>query len=433
MKLRACHAMGSRLRSALGLTVIAAWGAAALFACAGPDPVAERAKLDSGEPRTSVDANVDAGTDASVRVPLAELGRHLFYDKRLSFNETTSCASCHEQSKAFSDGKATPKGATGQILSRNSQTLFNLEERATYTWGNPTLTTLERQANVPIFADIVIELGATGHERTILQRIAVDPTYERLFRAAFGTGVELATFPQITSAIAEFERTLISRESPYDRFLAGDATALDESAKRGRELFFSETCECYHCHDGRDLTSSIRTATGAYRGSFANTGLYDVDGRGSYPSENTGLFEITENPSDMGKFRVPSLRNVEVSAPYMHDGTIASLEDVIAHYARGGRLVTGGPTAGDGAKSRLKDPLVRGFTLSDTDTAALVAFLRSLTDAAFLRDPRHANPWPSDRTDASADAIGRDGAADVVEVDAQPDGGTLDASDSNPP
>jgi cytochrome c peroxidase len=116
------------------------------------------------------------------------------------------------------------------------------------------------------------------------------------------------------------------------------------------------------------------------------------EGHGLAP--NTGLYDLTDDPADMGKFRVPSLRNVAVTAPYMHDGSIATLEGVLDHYARGGRLLTSGPNAGDGAANRHKDSLVRGFALTPEERSDLLAFLASLTDETFLTDPRFANPWP---------------------------------------
>jgi cytochrome c peroxidase len=126
---------------------------------------------------------------------------------------------------------------------------------------------------------------------------------------------------------------------------------------------------------------------------FHNTGLYNLDGEGAYPEGNRGLYEITFEPGDMGRFRAPSLRNVAVTAPYMHDGSIATLSEVVDHYARGGRLVAEGPFAGDGAESPLKSEFVQGFELAETEKADLVAFLEALTDPDFLANPAFSNPW----------------------------------------
>ena len=125
---------------------------------------------------------------------------------------------------------------------------------------------------------------------------------------------------------------------------------------------------------------------------YHNTGLYNIDGKGAYPEPNTGVYHVTGTPSDMGHFKAPTLRNVAVTAPYMHDGSIATLDEALDHYAAGGRTIASGPNAGDGNLSPLKDPVIRPFSLSDQDRADLIAFLNSLTDDAFLHDPRFGPP-----------------------------------------
>jgi cytochrome c peroxidase len=199
----------------------------------------------------------------------------------------------------------------------------------------------------------------------------------------------------VIAALASFQRTLISGDSPFDRyFYRGDKGALSASAKRGMALFNDHRLECYHCHEGFNYTSAVRTRDGeAWKDSFFNTGLYNIDGKGGYPADDPGLMEVTEDPADMGKFRVPTLRNVEVTAPYMHDGSIATLEEVIDHYAAGGRTVHAGPNAGDGSKSPLRSRQVSGFSITLQEKADLVEFLKSLTDRSFLTNPRHANPF----------------------------------------
>jgi len=127
---------------------------------------------------------------------------------------------------------------------------------------------------------------------------------------------------------------------------------------------------------------------------FHNTGLYNLAGQLSYPSPNTGVFEITHRPSDVGKFKAPTLRNIAVTAPYMHDGSVSTLRDVIAHYAAGGRTITDGPYQGVGRQNPNKSSTIRGFSLSDAEQDDLIAFLESLTDEDVLRDPRFADPWP---------------------------------------
>ena len=168
---------------------------------------------------------------------------------------------------------------------------------------------------------------------------------------------------------------------------------MSEAAQRGMELFFSERTECYHCHGGFLFTNAVRTAARPEPvPAFFNTGLYDVDGTGSYPTGNQGLYEFTGDPSDRGRFRVPSLRNVAVTAPYMHDGSIATLAEVVATYSAGGRNVTEGEHAGDGRHNANKDALVFPLELDEGEQADLVAFLEALTDEALMGAPRSAAP-----------------------------------------
>ena len=285
-----------------------------------------------------------------------ELGRRLFYDERLSANETMACASCHDQARAFTDGEVTPRGSTGHVLPRNAMSLTNVAYLSLFTWANPKL------------AD--------------------------LFARAFPRDDDPVTVANVARALATFERTLISGDSPYDRyFYGGDESALSPAARRGLELFFSERAECYHCHAGLTFTTSFRTATSEPGPpDFQNTGLYNLDGAGAYPTGNGGLYEFTGDPADMGKFRVPTLRNVALTAPYLHDGSAATLAEVVALYAAGGRVIDDGPNAGDGRTHPNKSPLVRATDLTAQDQADLVAFLESLTDETFVHDPRFGPP-----------------------------------------
>ena len=268
-----------------------------------------------------------------------ELGRHLFYDKRLSVDDSMSCATCHEQARAFSDSRTTPTGVTGDPHPRNGMSLANVAYLPVLTWSNPLLTRLEHQALIPMFGESPVEMGLAGRERELFARLGADPAYPAMFRQAFperdGT-IDLGT---ITKALAAFQRTLISADAPYDRYRYGrKADAISPSARRGEALFFSERLECFHCHGGVHLTDNLVHSRKPFAEfTFHNTGLHDRDGKGAYPADNVGLIEHTGRPEDMGRFRTPSLRNVAVSAPYMHDGSIADLAGVIAHYAAGGR------------------------------------------------------------------------------------------------
>jgi cytochrome c peroxidase len=323
-----------------------------------------------------------------------ELGRYLFYDTRLSGNGTMSCSSCHLQALAFSDGVARPLGSTGDMHPRNSMTLTNSAYSATLTWANPNLLTLERQIPIPMFGEHPVEMGITGNEARVLDRLRQDELYRQMFAAAFPNDADPFTFNNVTLSLSSFVRTLISGNSSYDLYLRGDQDALSESAKRGMALFFSESLECHHCHTGFNMTLSSVTANSTFdERPFFNTGLYNIGGTGAYPPDNTGIHEITNNPADMGRFRPPTLRNIALTAPYMHDGSIATLTEVIRFYEDGGRLITEGEYAGDGRVNPYKNGFVSGFSLNDDEIADLVAFLESLTDEQFITDPRFSDPF----------------------------------------
>lgn len=370
-----------------------AW--AALAACAREDttPASRDGdyewRLPAGFPKPNVPA------DNPMSQAKVELGRRLFFDKRLSGNSTFSCASCHDPKKAFTDGRAQAVGATGEEHPRGAMSLANVGYANALTWANDLLPALEQQALVPMFGEAPVELGLAGQEDAMLARLRAEPMYTDLFPRAFPDDAAPITLDHVVKAIATFERTLVSGNSPYDRFVYGhDASALDASAQRGRDLFFSERCECFHCHGNFNFSDNLSHAgTVISEIAFHNTALYNVDGQGAYPAPSRGLIDISGKPSDMGRFKAPTLRNIALTAPYMHDGSIATLEEVIDHYARGGRKIEGGPNAGDGAKSPLKSEFLRGFLVSDSERADLVHFLESLTDPDFSNDPRFSDPW----------------------------------------
>lgn len=322
------------------------------------------------------------------------LGRYLFYDTRLSGNSAQSCATCHQQRLAFTDGRPRSIGSTGDVHPRNAPSLVNVAWFSTLTWANPLLTELEKQIPIPMFGEFPVELGITGKEQEVLDRLRADPRYRQMFAAAFPGEAEPITWKNIVYALATFVRGLVSFDSAYDRYLAGDRTALSPSAVRGMQMFFSEELECHHCHTGFNLSAST-TFSGAVfiERPFFNTGLYNIDGKGAYPPDNQGVKELTNDPTDMGRFRPPSLRNVALTAPYMHDGSMATLEEVIRFYERGGRKIARGPYAGDGRLSPLKNGLVSGFTLTDAQRQDLIAFLESLTDWRVVTDPRFSDPF----------------------------------------
>lgn len=280
-----------------------------------------------------------------------ELGRRLFFDARLSRTGDVACASCHKQENAFADPRRVSEGVEGRLGTRNAPPLFNLAWNTSFFWdgGAPTL---EHQAIGPIVNPLEMDMRMED----VVSRVAADASYVSQFEDAF----EQKPSPEgVTQALASFMRTLVSGDSRYDRFQAGDETALTDAEQRGRNLFFSERAECFHCHVGFNLT---------------NNGFHNNGARPDDP--DLGRERITERPSDRGKFKVPSLRNVAVTAPYMHDGSLETLEDVVEHYAKGGQ---GHPNT---------DPTLHPLALTAQEKADLVAFLRALTDETFIEDPR---------------------------------------------
>ena len=304
-----------------------------------------------------------------------ELGEQLFFDPKLSFNNSLACASCHLPEFAFAEPKQKAIGATGQILRRNTQALVNVAYNSNLTWAHSGLNSIEQQILIPMFGEDPIELGITGHEQEILQRFAQAP-YVELFNAAFGD--DGVSFQKIVWALASYVRSLISLNSAFDRYAyQAQDDAMSESALRGMELFFSEKLECFHCHGGFNFTQSSQHQNQRLDlRPFHNTGLYNIDGAGTFPVEDQGLIEITLNKDDMGRFRAPTLRNVAMTAPYMHDGSLDTLNQVIDFNANGGR--------GEGITSPYKSTFVKGFTLTKDEKNELLAFLDSLTDKDFL-------------------------------------------------
>lgn len=320
------------------------------------------------------------------------LGRRLFYDKRLSIDGTYACASCHEQSRAFTDGRAHAIGATGEQHPRSAMSLANVAYATSLQWADPQLRTLEAQAAGPMFNEHPIEMGLKGREAEVVRALTADDAYRAAFARAFPGEADAVSIDNVQRAIASFERTLISGRSAFDhRVFDDDRTAMSPAALRGMEVF--TRVGCGRCHSGINFSGPVAVAgREPPQPLFANTGLYNTDGKGRYPDTAPGLAAATKRESDHGRFRVPTLRNVAVTAPYMHDGSIASLEQVIDHYAAGGRQAPLGPAV----RNRYRDPLIEPLRISQAEGADLIAFLDSLTDERFLSDPNLAPPKARD-------------------------------------
>lgn len=273
---------------------------------------------------------------------IVRLGERLFFDPILSGDRTVSCGSCHLPDLAFSDGEAVSVGIAGRRALRNSPSLVNVAY-APRLFHDGGAATLEGQVIAPM--ENPDEMDADLGE--VMDRLAGDPGYAAAFVAAFGEGPSLRT---MTRAIAAFERTIRSGGSRYDRFVRGDAHALTPPEQRGLALFEGRG-GCRSCHAGALFTSF----------GFEHNGL-------TATPADSGRARITLDPADHGRFRVPSLRNVARTGPWMHDGRLEALSDVIDHYDRGG----------DGARGQ--DPRIRPLSLTSDEKADLEAFLRSLDD-----------------------------------------------------
>jgi cytochrome c peroxidase len=279
------------------------------------------------------------------------LGRRLFYDPVLSADSTRSCGSCHAPHLAFSDSTAVSLGIDSRAGTRNAPTLANVayQKKLLREGGVPTL---EMQILVPIQEHNEFDFNIL----LVAERLQKMPEYVAMAEKAYGRTPDAFV---ITRSIAAFERTLLSGDSPYDQYsFQGKNNALSMAEKRGLELFQSERLNCSKCHSGFLFTNQ----------EFTNNGLYEI-----YP--DSGRIRLTGLESDRGVFKVPSLRNIALTAPYMHDGSLTTLEAVIDHYQTGGKPHPN------------KSPLLKPFALTVEERADLIVFLRSLTDEIFVKNP----------------------------------------------
>jgi cytochrome c peroxidase len=317
------------LRQSLAPILVGAFMALATFARAGDF----HWRLPPGFPEPVVPAD-NPMSEAKVA-----LGRALFADPRLSVSGRHSCQSCHEPARAFTDGMARSRGATGELLALNAPTLLNVAYNASYGWQDPRVRTLEQQMLGPLLHPL--ELGLAGRETRVAGDLAADADMLRAFRAAFPHERHPVTLANVILAIAAFERTLIAGGSAFDRYVfRGEHGALDETQKQGMALFFSRA-GCSSCHGGINFAGAwVDRDHPEAEPVFVDTG--------------TGV-----------AVRVPTLRNLGATGPYLHDGRLATVEDVIAHYER----LAADPHA---------DPRLRRAPLTTEERRALREFLRSL-------------------------------------------------------
>lgn len=282
------------------------------------------------------------------------LGKKLFFDTRLSKDNSISCATCHLPELAFTDGRRVSEGIEHRPGKRNAPSLANVAYHPYLTREGGVLT-LEMQILVPVQEHAEFDFNMVQ----IAERLSNDETYAKESIEAYGRPLDPFV---ITRAIGCFERTLISGNSRYDQFLNGNRFSLSAAEKRGRDLFFSKRLECSSCHGGFNFSNYA----------FENNGLYQH-------YDDPGRFRLTGIDADLALFKVPSLRNVEITGPYMHDGSIESLEDVVAHYNKGGE------------DHVHKNALIKPLNLTEGEQHDLVAFLKSLTDHEFISNPKFKN------------------------------------------
>jgi cytochrome c peroxidase len=276
------------------------------------------------------------------------LGRRLFFETRLSVTGHYSCASCHDPARSYTDGRAHAVGATGAVMAHSSMALINVAYNLSYGWQQPQISSLEAQMRQPLFNRHPVEIGMGGREREVSAALGADAGYAREFAAVFGGPISVA---HIIGAIAAFERTLIAGHSAFDAYVfEGRHDALSPAAKRGMALFFSSRIGCAGCHSGFNFSGNWRDRAGP-------------TGKAGFADDGLGI----------GPVRIPTLRNIALTAPYMHDGRFATLDAVLDHYQRIGRLASGAP----GGRH---DPRLKAFTLSGNERDELMAFLASLTE-----------------------------------------------------
>lgn len=325
--------------------------------------------------------------DNPMTVDGVQLGRRLFYDPILSGDSTQSCASCHLPQGSFTDNRTVSVGIDGIAGRRSAMSLLNIAYATNGLFWDGRSMTLETQALLPV--EDPIEMHNTW--TNVISKLKTHPTYPELFRKAFGIkNTKEITKELAAKAIAQFERILISSgTSKFDVYLQGDRDILDDDELDGKLMYFEEggpvnlpDAQCFHCHGGLTLTGN----------QYFNNGLDEAATLDDFKDKGRG--GISKKPSDNGKFRAPTLRNIALTAPYMHDGRFQTLEEVIDHYSSHGK------------DSPNKDPLIPqvGFPIPGTNplqytglTAnhkkALVKFLHTLTDTTFVNNPDIQNPF----------------------------------------
>lgn len=322
-------------------------------------------------PETRFFPPMPVAEDNPVSIEGAELGRHLFYDPILSRDSTFSCSSCHFQAYAFSDTpKAFSIGIDGSLMRRNTPALFNLAWYPSLNWDGKH-NSIESQVFHPVSAADEMNISWTE----VTNRIMNSSFYQPMFKTAFGD--QKIDSILISKAVAQFERTLISNNSKYDKIIRGKAY-FNSKEYEGFVLMNDQTKgDCLHCHvtDGNALGTN---------GKFSNNGLEMVTDPQDYTDKGHG--EVSGKENEFGLFRIPSLRNIALTAPYMHDGSISNLEEVLNFYSEGVHLSAN-------IDSKMGSAHRGGVKLTEDEKGAIIAFLHTLTDSVFISNPAFSNPF----------------------------------------
>lgn len=334
---------------------------------------------------TSPDTQISNNSFSTDTSQMIRLGRYLFYDNRLSYNKTKSCASCHDQRFAFTDGYRKSIGIYGDNVNHNSLPLFNLESNLSFNWNEPQIKKIEEQIIIPLFNETPHELGLKNHEQEIVQRLSADSLYQELFNLAFPADNNQINFKNIIKSLGSFCLSIKSYNSDYDR------DNLSTSAKRGKELFNSKKYNCIKCHAGPNFNQTIGAAKPEEN--FHNYGIYYLDLNKKYTDSDKGLNEKTNKATDIGKFRVPTLRNLRYTAPYFHNGSSANLLDVLNIYEKAIRYSnfdTG--IISDSTNKSIVQKYNESW-MPMVDKKDLISFLMSLNDTSLVSDIRYQNPF----------------------------------------
>ena len=319
---------------------------------------------------------------------LVELGRHLFYERRLSLNNDRACGICHEQAKGFTDGFVRAVGTTGEVHPRNTLTLLNAGSRDTLSWLAPDRMGLTEHVLIPLLGTQPVEMGMADIIEARLADLSDDETY-RVLLSDLSPPRSALDLTLISEAIASFVAELSVFDAPYDRHLAGVQDAWMRKRSLVRRSSSLTPWGALHVMVAPTLIKKARSVT------LGLTRAFTISAVG-HPPGRQGLFELTGVAGDIGRYRVPTLRHLRFTGPYYHDGTGATLADVLENYNRGGRLVTSGPYVGDGRESPFRDPRIQPLGLSGEEMKALEAFLLSLSNEAVVTRPSWSDPWPRD-------------------------------------